>query len=217
MHRAVLEFGTCFGHEDLELERRPLENACEEADPDAFVTFEVVEQLVLADLLELPILGPRIDGNFEEVFLDIDEACFLHKVPVFGVERNSFAISSGGLANHFGVLLVVGTLLMATVVRGQADIEILDLKVATWFEVPDGQSSLSKRKNSLECLLCKHRPIRDSSDKKARMHIVETILLIEPFAFQIIDLELNVIWYPDLISISRRSSNFNILPLGLYR
>ena len=80
------------GQEHLELGRLPAQHTREQADADTLVAFGIVDELILADLFELLVLGPGVHGDLEEVLLDIHKACVFNPLLVLAVYGNWLAI-----------------------------------------------------------------------------------------------------------------------------
>lgn len=116
MDRPILELLPQSGEKHLELSWLPAQHARKQANPDALVALGVVDELVLAYLLELLVLRPGVYGDLEEVLLDVHKACIFYPLLVLGVDGNRFAILLRGFDDFRSVEEVHMALCCASIV-----------------------------------------------------------------------------------------------------
>ena len=85
MYALVFDFRSELGAEDLDLCQLPFQLAREQADAEALAAFEVLDEVVFRDLLELFAFGPGVERDLEQVFFDVDEPGFFEPWFVFVV------------------------------------------------------------------------------------------------------------------------------------
>ena len=130
MHGPIPQLRPRPGQQHLKLRRLPAQNPGKQPDANALIALGIIDELELADLLEVAVLRPRIARDLEQPLLDIDEAGFAEPGGEVGVGGHGFAVLGRGFADEPGEEVVHGGFGEGGVVGAEAGVEFLEFEVA---------------------------------------------------------------------------------------
>ncbi len=123
---------------DLDLGHAPAQDAGEPREAEALDAVEHVDLGPAADLLHALILGPGVQREFVEAFLDVDEAGLLVPALQLVGDADGAGRGHGGVVELAGPLEQLGVGPHGAVVAVRGRVGFLALHVAAGFEVGEG-------------------------------------------------------------------------------
>lgn len=182
MKLGILQILPRLGDRHLHLLARPAEDVDQRAQRVRRQGVQVLHQLVAADLLDLRVLGPRVEGQLEDALLDVDEARLVHPALHVGGRVHGHAELVHGAADRLLQAVQRAGGRVRAVVRGAGGVGLLGLEVAAGLQV-------------VEALAQEARPVGDAGVHVDEVDQVER-LVVRPLLLGVVDDELEVRRHP---------------------
>ena len=132
---AVIELAPDARQQNLQFVGGPAEGAGKEANGDGLVAFGVVDELVLAHLLEFLVPGPCVDRHLVHHGVHIDEPGILEPALELRPTRHALAVLPRSAGQMFEKIQMPDALLVCVIVGHQVWIYILALHPGAGFQM----------------------------------------------------------------------------------
>ena len=145
MDSPALQLRPYLGHEHLDLFWLPIQCSCQQAQTHGLEALDMSEELIFASVFQYFVFWPGVCRTFEQVLFDVHEASLFEPSDVVCVARNGAVVFLGCFRDEPSPVGEVAAMSEATIVRGEAAVEFLQLEVTAGF----GMSAVGEHRGSI--------------------------------------------------------------------